>query len=392
MAHITRVKVDGLLGRVDPVVIELDRSTNIFFGENGCGKTTLLKILDSALSLDASLVAGLPFRKAEVSIFSINEGAVIKHSLEPSEKSARNAVNVARLLASSTPSEYSAGADEKMFLDAFRNGARADWKLAPKPKRTPQRWQHSFLPTTRLYSGEVLPRMGRAQISDLELDKLFNDAISKSWLKFYSVVLTSVREVQEEGLRKILEEVLAPRSELKIGNDGVDPVSAYKKARRFLQRQGNGESIGTAADFRKRYEDSEELRRVVGNIDEIESAIEKATAPVDQFLSTITSLFSRKKGLKLVNNELQVILESGDTLPLSGLSSGEKHIVKILLAVIGAGPSSVLIDEPELSMHIDWQRVLVKTLRAVNPNCQLIFASHSPEVMADVADSSIFRI
>jgi predicted ATP-dependent endonuclease of OLD family len=52
----------------------------------------------------------------------------------------------------------------------------------------------------------------------------------------------------------------------------------------------------------------------------------------------------------------------------------------------------IIIDEPELSMHIDWQHDLLAALRVLNPQCQIIVATHSPEVMADVPDDKIFRL
>ena len=52
----------------------------------------------------------------------------------------------------------------------------------------------------------------------------------------------------------------------------------------------------------------------------------------------------------------------------------------------------MLVDEPELSMHVDWQRRLISTMRILNRMSQMIFATHSPEIMAELPDSDIFRI
>ncbi len=131
---------------------------------------------------------------------------------------------------------------------------------------------------------------------------------------------------------------------------------------------------------------------MVDNIDTIERQIEHAMIPISQFLLTVENLFSRGKTITAVNNELQINLKDGTIVSPARLSSGEKHILKILLAAMTGGVSSVIIDEPELSMHIDWQRIFVKTVLTLNPNCQLILASHSPEIMADIEDQNIFRI
>ena len=41
------------------------------------------------------------------------------------------------------------------------------------------------------------------------------------------------------------------------------------------------------------------------------------------------------------------------------------------------------MDEPEISMHLDWQRSLLTNIKALNPNCQIILATHSPGVIMD---------
>jgi hypothetical protein len=45
--------------------------------------------------------------------------------------------------------------------------------------------------------------------------------------------------------------------------------------------------------------------------------------------------------------------------------------------------SVLLLDEPEISLHLSWQRKLIDTLREINPNCQLIIVTHSPSIYGD---------
>jgi predicted ATP-dependent endonuclease of OLD family len=56
------------------------------------------------------------------------------------------------------------------------------------------------------------------------------------------------------------------------------------------------------------------------------------------------------------------------------------------------GNHSLIVDEPELSMHIDWQKKLLWTLHGLNPKIQQIMATHSPEIMAEIPDDRIFRL
>lgn len=65
------------------------------------------------------------------------------------------------------------------------------------------------------------------------------------------------------------------------------------------------------------------------------------------------------------------------------LSMGEKQILLLLLMVSNTNqkPCIFFMDEPDLSMHIDWKEILVKELRNLNPNMQIILSTHAPSVI-----------
>ena len=64
------------------------------------------------------------------------------------------------------------------------------------------------------------------------------------------------------------------------------------------------------------------------------------------------------------------------------LSSGEKQMLIILLSALiqDNEPCVMIMDEPEISLHPDWQEKLIENIRKLNENAQLIIATHSPEV------------
>ena len=66
------------------------------------------------------------------------------------------------------------------------------------------------------------------------------------------------------------------------------------------------------------------------------------------------------------------------------LSSGEKQILILLSEAFLQRNEKVLFiaDEPELSLHISWQREIITAVHSLNQNAQIIFATHSPEVVA----------
>ncbi|WPH19852.1 AAA family ATPase [Variovorax paradoxus] len=393
MAHITEIKIEGLLGRKDPIHIQLNRDVNVFFGENGCGKTTLLKVLDAALSRDGPAMEQLPVTKAVVDIFSLEDERVYRHTWERGSEPTIGQMDPRQL--ELLRREYVETLDGRILLKSGRSAA--EWKLTPSRKKRPNanRWAHTFLPTTRLYFNDLMPGRvsNRAQFSESELDQAFSDSVNKAWLQFYTKTLTEVRTIQESGLREVLRQVLNPKNDSP-KTSASDADGIYTRVANFLARQSQSEqiSLGSLASFRKRYEEDNNLRQIVGNLDNVERKIELTMVPINSFLDTISRLFSRGKSLKLTNNELQILLADDRALPISQLSSGEKHLIKILLSTMTAGFNSVLIDEPELSMHIDWQQVFVKTIHSLNPKCQLILASHSPEVMAELPDEYIFKL
>ena len=90
-----------------------------------------------------------------------------------------------------------------------------------------------------------------------------------------------------------------------------------------------------------------------------------------------------------------VLAEGGKAdIQLEQLSSGEKQMLLILTTVFlqEEKPNILLMDEPEISLHITWQDRLVGMIRQLNPNCQLILTTHSPNIFANGWEDKIVFI
>lgn len=77
----------------------------------------------------------------------------------------------------------------------------------------------------------------------------------------------------------------------------------------------------------------------------------------------------------------------GDEGAFETLSSGQKEIISTLFTIWSATyhqPSVVLIDEPELHLNAEWQRIFVSKLAELAPKNQYILATHSEEIFASV--------
>lgn len=109
------------------------------------------------------------------------------------------------------------------------------------------------------------------------------------------------------------------------------------------------------------------------------------SAPKRLFQDIIDELFA-ETGKKIVRSENEIrFLQVGETLFPYQLSSGEKQILAILLTVLVQDglPYVLFMDEPEVSMHVDWQKKLIALILSLNPNVQIILSTHSPAVIMD---------
>ena len=126
-------------------------------------------------------------------------------------------------------------------------------------------------------------------------------------------------------------------------------------------------------------------------------ARQKATAAASiktRFHDIVDDLFSETgKKIDRRSNELQ-FFQFGEILQPYVLSSGEKQILVILLTALTEDqqPYVLFMDEPEASLHFEWQKRLVGLIRELNPNTQIILTTHSPAVIMDGWQDAVTEI
>ena len=106
---------------------------------------------------------------------------------------------------------------------------------------------------------------------------------------------------------------------------------------------------------------------------------------IDLLFEIVNSMFAETgKTISISKDSELVFNQVGTTLKIDDLSSGERQLLLLLVSVFlqDNQPSILLADEPEVSLHISWQQVLIDNLRRLNPNCQLIIATHSPSIIS----------
>lgn len=119
-----------------------------------------------------------------------------------------------------------------------------------------------------------------------------------------------------------------------------------------------------------------------GDADASERA-QQISLPKKRFQDIIDKLFA-ETGKKIIRTENEIrFSQIGETLVPYQLSSGEKQILAIMLTVLVEDNHNYVLfmDEPEVSLHVDWQQQLIDLVLELNPNVQIILTTHSPAVI-----------
>lgn len=120
-------------------------------------------------------------------------------------------------------------------------------------------------------------------------------------------------------------------------------------------------------------------------LDKSTSDIERYKARIDDFFKLINQFFiktNKKVIFDRTNNAVKFEIGETQTIELTDLSAGEKQLLILLFTIFlqDEQPCIVLMDEPEISLHIEWQGILIETLTVLNPNAQFIIVTHASSV------------
>lgn len=130
----------------------------------------------------------------------------------------------------------------------------------------------------------------------------------------------------------------------------------------------------------------ESLTELAKGVDHAYELIDTFVSVVNGFLYDKTLEFTVGEGF-VVRNRLQALLEPKD------LSSGEQHLLLLFchIALAHEAGGLFLIDEPEISLNVKWQRRLVDALLSLDTakNLQFVLASHSIEILTKHRNSVV---
>ena len=162
-----------------------------------------------------------------------------------------------------------------------------------------------------------------------------------------------------------------------VGGGSLLDIQLYNLQRKYLDYQVN---IGNRI--------IEQLQN--GNAD----AAQQLSQKKKRFQDIVDELFADTgKHIVRTENEMR-FTQIGEMLLPYQLSSGEKQMLAILLTVLveDEQPYVLFMDEPEVSLHIEWQKRLIDLILELNPNVQIILTTHSPAVIMNGWVNSVTEV
>ena len=151
-----------------------------------------------------------------------------------------------------------------------------------------------------------------------------------------------------------------------VGGGSLLDIQLYNLQRKYLDYQVN---IGNRIIEKLQSGDTE--------------AAQQLSQKKSRFQDIVDELF-RETGKKIIRTENELrFTQIGEVLLPYQLSSGEKQMLIILLTVLVEDnlPYVLFMDEPEASLHLEWQKRLVDLCVELNPNVQIILPTHSPAIV-----------
>ena len=406
MIRINSIEIHGFKSsnRVAKAVFSND-SVSVIYGPNGCGKTSFLKILHGVLAQEESaliqnsvskviLFVEINDKKEELFVERDENGDYMWDSILESSLSETSSLSlgVDRGITS-----QAIKADPSFIMDFFRH-----------PRR--RAYLSREFPLSQI--GEELSLYLRQSQSHL---RNRNNAIhyDKRHLYLQNIKIDNIENLLIERYR--IARLMASR---KIQSALFDTLSiAISLDERPQERQSLPADFETRlrdnnARIREALDDGSENQfknTVIEILDSIAvgDGVDKIkNHPIlsQLFLNIIEELEMEKLILssinllvdtfnkyliedkKLVVTGREAFIEvNGDTHSINELSSGERHILTFLSLVLFEGETRnfLIIDEPEISLNITWQRELLGLFKRLVPHTQIIVASHSPALVKD---------
>jgi energy-coupling factor transporter ATP-binding protein EcfA2 len=392
----------------------------VLYGDNGTGKTTILQLIYHLLGKEdnrghRTYLAKVPFRRVRVALRPgvtveafRDEGRLvgsfklrISHPVEPAiEAEALVDKDLAvRSLSSGTGKQREAWRSLLQGLESLN----LRFFLLTDDRRSDQAPElmtvHSEESDQDVFIGRVVHRDSRAESENpgLRLERIVDRL--EAWIRDEALEGANVGEagthtVYADIAKRIAHSQRPGEPVEAVSDDLVESLVALETRSRpyaalgLVSPPNLGDIVGVLTSS------PSATRQLVANVvapyvDSLRArldALQDIQELVTLFLERLNSFFSNKSVSYVLARGLSIVSAQGDMLRPSQLSSGERQLLALLSQVVIARRSAsvFLIDEPEISLNVKWQRILVDTLLELveGTDVQFILATHSLELLA----------
>jgi predicted ATPase len=347
---ILKLYVEGLNQRKDALDLDFYPDLNLLTGKNGSSKTTLLKLLWYLNSGRlTNLVREINFTYAE--LITSNNRVVIDRR----ENSDQVSIGIN---------------DEKAISISVGNLRELEIRRTTRIHEHLSKVYESAIPTI------FFPTFRRIE-GGFSMDDPIHPRFARQ---------DEIREALEEFSRR-----LSMRNQRFITSISTDDIvsllnSEYSNITskiNAVQKRKSDEIIRKIKN--QGTNEKKTLGEIQEDIEAMESERELLLKPYTTLSELITTIFQHK-GINLSNLTLG---EVNNAISSDKLSAGEKQMLSFICYNAFTKNHTIFIDEPELSLHPDWQRTLVPTLLSQGNNNQFFMATHSPFIYSKYSDKEI---
>ncbi len=410
---IEAIRIEQLFGYLTYELIPKENNEIlILYGDNGSGKTTILNLVFHILAAEdsrghKSYIAQVPFKKCTIDFqYGSKVFTYRKKSLEGPftiEIYKKNELIDKYCFQTETDGDVKTQPKPKKYYRFLRTLAELNIGLFLIPdnrKIESNLYEGAVARKEALKLGEVIIKEGDNRY-EYHFDSIVDSALKRAyiWSRKQALSASSQGETDTSKIyADIVKKIVSPKTSKNINkltfSELMGKVDSLKERSEKFTKFGLTTPIDISEILPLLTKASSQKKGVVNQV--ISPYIRSFEAKLNalenlrESLETFTCIFNKFFNFKSLDFDIRYGINIRDKndkeLPPEYLSSGEKQLLLLFCNILLARskPSIFIIDEPELSLNIKWQRELINSLIACVKDCdvQFIFATHSLEMLA----------
>jgi hypothetical protein len=246
-----------------------------------------------------------------------------------------------------------------------------------------------------IYQNHSRASMSINRINDSFRNDILKPQIGISNSYKFTDFLNEIEDNNVPKLQKTQKEYIRILKELNIINE-QEEENYNKFFENFIEEfadytnRKNKEGISLELIFK--FQEISRIQKTIEMAEKMEQRKAAVMKPMETFLNTMNSFIGHSDDGKelYVNGDGQIYFKtkySKEQISIQHLSSGEKQLItffsNLIFMVKDKSSGIFVVDEPELSLHLSWQKIFIDKVLEVNKNIQLIFATHAPEIIGN---------